>query len=249
MSLFNAQLSTPGKLVSIDTASNMVASLAPGDLAATSSPRKRLGTHVEYNATTLFHFGLSGAAAFVSLTTSGTNSALLDATGSYIQQLNSGSTNNFSNALSSAARTNRNCLPDITFAIKTYTDITNMRLWLGVSSVDPSSESNPASAHMAAFRYDTGVDATAFWRVCTKDGTTMNAQATTAAITADTRYEGRVAFPDLNTAAFYLNGSLVGTSTTNLPAAATGLLVVASCTNLAASARALRWASIDLTTR
>jgi hypothetical protein len=101
--------------------------------------------------------------------------------------------------------------------VKTGADITNVRIWLGLFSATPMASATPA-IHATAFRYDTGADGTAFWRIVTIDGTTTNAQATTQAIAANTVYRLRIVWlTGTNTVRFMINGTDFGSSTTNLP--------------------------------
>ena len=73
--------------------------------------------------------------------------------------------------------------------------ITSTRLAVGIVSADVASNAGPAStgayttASGAWFRYDTGVDGTAFWRTVTSNGTTATVTTTNAALAADTDYE------------------------------------------------------------
>jgi hypothetical protein len=118
--------------------------------------------------------------------------------------------------------------------IKTGTDITNVRYWVGLTGIDPRTSADPAGAHLASFRYDTSVDGTAFWRCCTKDGTTINVTASAVAIAVSTAYNLRIETNGTNVK-FYINDVLVHTSTTNLPGASAAMSPNVSVTTLAAA--------------
>jgi hypothetical protein len=106
--------------------------------------------------------------------------------------------------------------------IKTYTNVADIRVWIGFANGTTDNASDPASLQIAAFRYDTGVDGTAFWRATTKDGTTLNVTTTSVAYTTDTPYvlgiEMEASYVD-----FFINGALVAHHTANLPDASTDL--------------------------
>jgi hypothetical protein len=129
--------------------------------------------------------------------------------------------------------------------LKTGATITSVRYWAGVASADLEGASSPA-AHIAAFRYDTGADGTVFWRTVTKDGTTINALATTTAIAANTMYTLRI---QMQAAAvrFYINDILVNTHTTNLPTATQLMGWQVKATTLTTAARVILWGRTAMT--
>jgi hypothetical protein len=124
---------------------------------------------------------------------------------------------------------------------KTGSDITSIRFWLGLFTASPASASDPASHHIAAFRYDTGVDGTAFWRTVTKDGTTINAAASSIAIAADTIYIFRIEL-DASAVRFYSGTTLVATHTTNLPTSSQTMGPCITLTPLVVASRSFRYA-------
>lgn len=99
--------------------------------------------------------------------------------------------------------------------MKTYSDISSTRAWFGFTDTSPLSTDDPASAHLAAFRYST-VAGDSNWMACVKDGSTLNAQSTGVAVAIDTMYLFRVE-TDASEIRFYINGTLVYTHTSNLP--------------------------------
>lgn len=124
--------------------------------------------------------------------------------------------------------------------IKTGADVTNVRFWIGMFSATPMASATPA-IHAAAFRYDTGADGTAFWRIVTIDGTTTNAQATTQSIAANTVYRLRIVWlAGTNTVRFLINGTDFGSSTGNLPTTTQNLGHVEQVRALAAANKVIR---------
>lgn len=102
-------------------------------------------------------------------------------------------------------------------------DIQSVRFWFGLFSATPMAASMPA-VHLAAFRYDTTVDGTAFWRCVTNDGGGVGTITTTSvAIAVATRYELLIDMSDQASIKFYINKQLVATHTTTLPGAAQNL--------------------------
>lgn len=125
--------------------------------------------------------------------------------------------------------------------------ITSTRLAVGMVSAEIAADAGPAStgAYVVAagawFRYDTGVDGTAFWRTVTSDATTATVTTTSVAIAANTSYELTIEINSAGTSIrYWINGTLAATHTTNLPGASTALGYTARLRTLAASARSLR---------
>jgi hypothetical protein len=150
--------------------------------------------------------------------------------------------------ISAAGVIRRQWLPS--FYARIATDaaaVTSTRLWVGLTSAELAGlAANPTTQHVAAFRYDTGLDGTAFWRAVTSGGTAATVTATTAAIAADTGYELKIEVdPSGSPIRFWINGVLVATHTANLPGGAVDLAYTARLRTLAASARALRLGRIS----
>ncbi len=123
------------------------------------------------------------------------------------------------------------------FRGKTYTDVSSMRAWIGFTDTAPQSSDDPASAHLAMFRYSTGAS-DGDWMACVKDGSTLNAQSTGVAVATDTMYLFRIETDD-SEVRFYIDGSLVYTHTSNLPGIDNSMGANVSLTQLAASARSI----------
>jgi hypothetical protein len=190
------------------------------------------------------------AVGLISRTQTGTNSLVTDSTGRYLKNVSSTALNTTAGLdfISGDAETEAQFGPDITFVMKTgpaSTDVTNVRIWVGIFSVDPSGSADPAG-HRLAFRFDTGAGDTV-WQAVSKDGTTQGISSTGTSVTADTRYVMRIDGSNAASVDYYINGSLVATRTTNLPGASTALAVAQTITNLSAgTARAILWARYQI---
>jgi hypothetical protein len=122
------------------------------------------------------------------------------------------------------------------FATNDAADLTSVRFWAGLLSASPIASDDPGG-HIAAFRFSTGASDTNFM-ACVKDNSTLNPVSTGITPAANTIYLFRIEW-DGSEARFYINGSLVHTHTTNLPAASMAPMV--SWTTLTAAARRFRY--------
>ena len=124
--------------------------------------------------------------------------------------------------------------------IKTGADITSVNYLIGLGSANVSGNtSGDPGGHAAMFRYNTTADGTAFWRTVTRDGSTVEVQTTSVAIAASTLYE--LVIETTPTAVrFYINGVLVSTHVTNIPAATVPMIAGWFLVALANATRALR---------
>jgi hypothetical protein len=167
-------------------------------------------------------------------TPNGTASSVTDNDGAWIQYLSSTTVNTEAGwSSASFTHTQTQFSPRLTFTIKTgpnSSDLENIRMWIGLFSASPTASDNPA-IHLAALRYATSSDGTAFWRTCTKDGTTMNAQTSSISISTNTVYVVKI-YCTASEVKFYINNTLAGTHTTNLPTSTTGLNYFCILTNL-----------------
>ena len=172
-------------------------------------------------------------------------SILLDTTGTYFNSASSGSSGGDFGFYSGVNQFRRDQVPEATFTVKTGTVITNLRTWVGFASTASTmlSQDLPGSGgsslHCAAFRYNTGVDGTAFWRTVTADGSAETVTTTTAAVTTNTRYILRIV-TSASDVKFYVDGTLVATHTTNLPGASTNLQWLAAGETTEASGKSFR---------
>ena len=138
--------------------------------------------------------------------------------------------------------------PVMTAYVGTDGTITSIRIWIGLFSGDPMASADPA-LHIAAFRYDTVADGTAFWRCVTKDGTTINVTTTTIAIAADAVYNLRIDARNSASIKFYINGVLAATHTTNVPTSSTDLQAHAELRNLTGASRFFNLNKVHMATR
>lgn len=140
----------------------------------------------------------------------------------------------------------RDWTPDGVFRVKTGATITSVRYWVGFVSAEPRLSATPA-IHLAAFRYDTATDGTAFWRACTDNGSgTPTCTATSLAVGASTAYTMRIRC-DGTDCRFYDGVTLLHTETGTLPTATTQMGAVVGVTNVAMSARAIAFGRMSVT--
>lgn len=179
-------------------------------------------------------------------TVNGTTTSLIDSTGTpprqYSNHVSTASISAIAGWTNTALIVQRSQYGLFTQEIKTgsgATDLTNVRYWVSTANSAPTSADDPASVHLAGFRYAPATDGTVFWRTCTKDGTTMTATATTVAVTVDTYYKFQIVFESA-AVKFYINNTLVNTHTTNLPTATTGMGTFVALTNITGVARTMR---------
>lgn len=102
-----------------------------------------------------------------------------------------------------------------TFYIATGPDLTNTRIWVGLSAGSVHTSSVTTNRH-AMFRFATDVP-DAGWSCSTADDTTESSTASGVAVAADTIYKLTVDHSTAGTCLFYINDVLVVTKTTHLP--------------------------------
>jgi hypothetical protein len=123
--------------------------------------------------------------------------------------------------------------------------VANVRLWVGLFSGDPSASDSPA-VHIAGFRFSTGASDPAIMAVA-KDGTTINAVTTGIALQADAVFTFGIEVSGRGTSiAYYVNGTLTNTLTTNLPTVSTNLGLRSTVTTLAAASRLFSFYSAEM---
>ncbi|MEP0814526.1 MAG: hypothetical protein HRF49_07670 [bacterium] len=133
--------------------------------------------------------------------------------------------------VSAEALVKRAWLPEFVALIRTGSDITNVRFWIGLFSGVPNADD--PSLHLAAFRFSTGVPDTN-WQACTKDGTTLQANDTGVTVAADTAYVLRLEYDGTNFY-FWVNDAALTIESSNLPGTTTGLYVGVYIENLEAA--------------
>jgi len=135
--------------------------------------------------------------------------------------------------------------PVIHFRIRTGTDITNIRCWVGLFSATPMGSDDPAGLHLAGLRFSTGVP-DSNWMFCTKDGTNLGTTDTLIAVAADTEYHFMLDISDPAAIRLGIAGEYITHRATNLPSTSGNLGIVSAVRNLAASARSIREAQIKI---
>lgn len=147
-------------------------------------------------------------------------------------------TNTVGISAASGAFAQVNWLPDAAFRVKTGASVASVGYWMGLSSLTTLPAGTGGAAILAAFRYFTDTDGTAFWACVTKATTTagtLTATTTTVAVTANTPYVMRVRFPSTTSVEFYLNTALVATHATQVPPATTNLAWLMGAMTLSAA--------------
>jgi len=104
---------------------------------------------------------------------------------------------------------------------KTYSGLTNMRIFVGLASALKTTNNDTAPTEFIGIRYSSVVGAN--WYVCARDGTTQSNTDSGVVVVASTVYTLKIVIMGGNSAVVYLNGVLLGTFNTNLPQAATTL--------------------------
>lgn len=135
------------------------------------------------------------------------------------------------------------------FLARVCTDasVANVRAVAGMPSADVSGNAGPATtgayatARGAWWRYDTGVDGTAFWRCVTADGTNATVTTTNAGISTFSVYDLGITIDTAGTVRFEMNGIVVATHTTNVPGTSQSLGPQVSVTTLTTAARLIRF--------
>jgi hypothetical protein len=178
-------------------------------------------------------------------TATGTASNADDVDGPFVLYTSAATSGSVGGLNSAAAVCRRDWKADFAARIKLPATITSVRYWIGLFSGSPTGSATPA-IHLAAFRYDTGADGSAFWRCCTDDaGAAPTVTATSVAVTASTVYECRIRLKAASVE-FWLNGAEVAEHTTDLPAGSTSLSWYATVTTLTAAARAIAISRVQI---
>lgn len=264
---YTSPLTTKGDVFTYDTSDTR---LAVGSntqvLVADSAESKGIRWTTKYDKLNVFRREAysqvhgTDSAAIISVghnignTETGTKTHIQDSTGRYANYESSGALNSEAGVQQSGADVTQTQLgPVVSFVIKTgpnAIDLTDVRIRVGLfSGTNPlAADTLGAGFENIAFRYCTGVDATAFWRVESNDsGATPNVTTTTTAITVDTRYEMRIDARDSASVKFYINGSRVATHTSDLPTTTTGLVIYQKLRGLTADVRNFRFARVHWT--
>lgn len=115
-------------------------------------------------------------------------------------------------------------------------DITNTRIWIAFTATAATLEGQDVpTVQTFGVRYAPATDGTAFFRLVSYDGTTVNTQTTTVAVTNGITYTIGFDGSSGTSVDVWINGVKAGTMSANLPAAATSLVPVASTTSSSAT--------------
>lgn len=179
-------------------------------------------------------------------TVTGTPTSSDDANGPMNLYTSGSVSGNVAGLNSAATVCRRDWSPEFVVRMETGAAITNVRLWFGLFSTVPTGSATGNTGHLAAFRYDTGVDGTAFWRTATDSGTNSPTVTTTAqSIATGTAYRLRMKL-QASQVLFYINDVLVATHTTTLPTATTMLSYYATVTTLTTAAATFKASRLAL---
>jgi hypothetical protein len=221
---------TPGEWVASAPAGGGGGSGAEGRLT-----RREMQVLKNPGATTLSTLGFASAPG-----TAGTLASADDADGPWATMPTNGVINNVAGMIPAMILWRRDWEPDLLYRLKTGPDVTNLRYWIGMFSAAPDASATPAVTY-AAFRYDTAADGTAFWRCASDNGSgTPEVTTTAVAVAVDTAYTFRI-HCDGSDVLFYLDGTLVATHSTTIPAATTLMGHRAVVTALAAAVKSLKF--------
>lgn len=201
----------------------------------------------------------SGTSALVTSGHTGTASAssttavYTDSSGLYLQQTTATTVDtNTAIYWGNEDATQLQLSPMIYIKIKTgsnSTDLESVRSLFGLVNNSNSNVilgSDTPAISFACFRYSTSADGTAFWRCVTDNASgTPQATTTTVAVTTNTAYEFLIDATTASTVRFWINGAVVATHTSVLPASTTEFSFFCGCRNLSAgTARSFKFASL-----
>ena len=113
-------------------------------------------------------------------------------------------------------RVRRDWYPIFYAKIKTYSVVTNTRMWHGFDNNGGANATDTPSANIAMFRFISG--GTKWYAVTTDNAGTATLTDTGITVAASTVYELRIVC-GASDVKFYINNVLVATNTTNIPAA------------------------------
>jgi hypothetical protein len=214
---------------------------------------RQWGANATAGAATISVWGASSAMLTVTSGTAATTAQ--NANGDWLIFSTTASNGNVASVAGTFTHTQLRWSPQLTWAFETPATITSMRLWIGLFSADPSASDSPAIS-LIGLRYSTNASDTTF-RLCTKDGTTLNNQDSEVTVTASQKYLFLIDCTDNTTVWFYLaswnsSGTVLNAirlhnpTGTNLPAASTALGAGAYVTTLTNGQRDGRFSSMKL---
>ena len=188
------------------------------------------------NATT-WQTALLGAPTVTAASTANADTSL----GPYVQLLTSTSSGNVAKfVLGTGGNPRGDWELDLQLNPRTYTSISNVRLWVGMFSSTPEGAASPSGISGCGFRFDTGAGDTT-WQAWSNDLTSTGTFTDTGISGATgSSYRMRIVWDSSANISFYITDNLVATHTTNLPDAATYHPVGYYCTTLTTAATGLR---------
>lgn len=174
--------------------------------------------------------------AIVNMSSAITMTAAQDATGAWVRCTTGAVSGNSQAIVTGGFNTcRRGWDPVVIASTKSYTDVTNIRFWLGLSDGDYRSSDDPTNGDLIMFRFSTSAGDSQFM-ACVKDGSTLSATATGVTPATDTEYEFLIEC-DSGEARFYINQTLVHTASSGMPTTAQLLGFHWTLTTLAAAAK------------
>lgn len=132
--------------------------------------------------------------------------------------------------------------PEIAVNFKTDSDLTSLRIWVGLFSADPSASDTTGASQYVGFRYSTATSDTN-WRCMSRDGTTIENNDSGVAVAADTHYLFRIVCTPTS-AKFYIDDVLVATNSTNIPTSTQAIGENVSGTTLTNAIRYAKWSRL-----
>lgn len=167
--------------------------------------------------------------------------------GAFLDHATSTTLNDTVGAISPFTVCRRDWDPRVDFRVRMGSDLTNIRVLIGLFSASPDAVPTPETLHGAWFRYDTSVDGTAFWRCVTAAGGAPSVVTTTAAVAANTAHSFRVEMDESPGAVrFYIDEALVRRATSTVPATSTLLGWGVRVTTLTTASRNARWGATQI---
>lgn len=186
--------------------------------------------------------------------TSGSSSLIANSNGSYLQLTTNASVNSDVRIYTTSDDTaaTRDSLPVWIARVLTGASVAAIRMWVGFNADDLSGmrASGTPTKSTAAFRYDTSVDGTAFWRcvTCTSAGV-VTTTTTSVAVAVNTDYVMAIDMSQSGHVKFLINGVQVADHSTNLPDSTDFLDWIMVCRTLAAVAKSIGASVVNMSHR
>lgn len=196
------------------------------------APLKRTVEAQSLSGTSLVQWGQPAPAV------AGTAADGSDTEGKWRQVSTTTSINNVASVSGQLGEYPRRWEPSVVFVVKPV-DTTSARIWIGL--VSGVSTSDDPAANIAAFRYSTAADAgNGQWRAYTNDGSGGGTITDTGVPILTQRYALGIELTATEVV-FRIDGVVVATHTTDLPAIDTQLFWIMKIETLAAAAKAIKF--------